>query len=177
MLNSIIIIIVLLGLTAYFPLALFIPQYLPNYQGSISIFRLAFPGLILSSTISAIKFNYFKIINKVKIYLFIGVIVLALSAILNFIVIFTVNDVLYITMMSVVSLFVWYIILELYFCKYKGVKIFKNLMTIIIGTSLFYYISSFNNVILSGIIYLITITLIIIVIFISDYKKIKDVIK
>ena len=173
-LNRVVIIIVMLGLFGYFPLLWIIPKFLPDYINSLPIFRIALPGLMLSSSVSAIKHNYFKITDNNKTYLIIGIFILLITLGLNLGSYFIFKEIKYITISSIIGIFIWYIITEIYMVKNYKVKWKKNLLLIIFGMLLFYFLTSLSNYIISGSLYLL---IIVAFIFITSGNDIKSFIK
>jgi O-antigen/teichoic acid export membrane protein len=157
-LNMIIISVVLLGLFGYFPLLWIIPKFLPDYIDSIVIFRIALPGLILTSSISAIKHNFFKITNKNNYFFLMSSLVILLNIGLNLSAYYIFGTTISIAISSIFGLSIWYIITEVYMVKIHKSSWVKNSLLIFIGMVLFYGLTSFNNYMLSGITYILSIT-------------------
>jgi O-antigen/teichoic acid export membrane protein len=166
-LNASVIVFVLFGLTSYFFLKWLIPLILPDYVDSLVIFRIALPGLVFTSSISAIKYNFYKISNKVNVYLYIGLTILAISLGLNILMYYTIGTTMAITWVSILSLALWYIITECYMVKTYHVNWKKNIFTIILGIPIFYVLSTVENYIFAGVLYL----FLIIFITLSFHKK------
>lgn len=167
----IIIIVVLIGLFGYFPLLWIIPKYLPDYSGSLIIFRIALPGLLFTSTITAIKHNIFKITNKNTQFFIIGLAAIIFNIILDLGAFYIYGTTTAIAISSIIGLALWYMSTELYIVKKHLVSWKSNTVLIIIGLTLFYVLSDFNNYILAGIIYLFVILTITLFIYKDDIKK------
>ena len=167
-LNRIIILVVLLGLIGYFPLMWIIPRYLPTYIDSLIIFRVALPGLILTSSISAVKHNFFKIMDKNISFFILGLIAVILNIFINLVAYKWFGTTVSIAISSVIGIIIWYITTEVYCIKKFNVKWISNFILIIVGMIAFYSVTFVENYIISGIIYF----CFIVVLVILNYKKI-----
>ena len=172
-LNIIVISFVLVGLFGYFPLLWIIPKYLPEYIGSLVIFRIALPGLILSSSISSVKLNFFKITNTTIFFFIISLLVILINLGLNLAAYFVYYSTSAIAISSIVGLAIWYILTEIYLVRKHHSKWLKNSLLIILGMTLFYFLTSFQNYVVSGIIY---ISLVLVLIFLFNKTEIKTLI-
>jgi O-antigen/teichoic acid export membrane protein len=131
------------GLVVYFPLASLIPILLPDYSEAIFIIRIIFPSLIFTSSITAVKHNYFKLFNKNYDFLFIGLFVLLFSIIVNLITFFYFGTYLAITISSLLPLVLWYFLTEFYLVKYTSTKWNKNAILALV-IPIFFYFLTFN---------------------------------
>ncbi|MEF3692823.1 MAG: oligosaccharide flippase family protein [Acholeplasmataceae bacterium] len=152
-LNAIVISLVCIGLVGYFPLVFIIHKFLPQYILSVKILRIALPGLLLSSSITAIKHNFFKVKNKNIDFLLISILCIIISVILNLLAYFLFKDVVYIAISSVIGMIFWYLILELYLVKNFHVSWLRNALMIFIGLIGFYSITSIQYFYLSFALY------------------------
>jgi O-antigen/teichoic acid export membrane protein len=143
-------IIVFAGHVFYYLLIGFVSIVLPDYLPSLVYLRIILPGLALSSSISAILFNYYKVLNLQRKYFFICVFVLGLSATLNGIVYWIFRTPASISAASVVTLLVWYLLALRYFVKTYNVKWLKELLYVLIMGSSFYLITGIISDILIG---------------------------
>ena len=141
----------------YYPLNVFVKYVLPEYLPSLVYFRIIFPGLALSSSISAIMFNYYKVLNKQRKYCLVCVFVLMLSAALNAIAYWIFRTPESISAASIITLVVWYICAILDFVKQYNVKWIKELLYILILGGGFYIITSMagNMFVVGAILYMI----------------------
>jgi O-antigen/teichoic acid export membrane protein len=152
-LNRIIILIVMIGLVGYFPLQWLIPNFLPEYIDSLEIFRIALPGLLFSSTISAIKHNYFKVANKNNHYFYISFFVILFNIAISLGVYYYYRSLVSIAISSIIGLVVWYIATEIYMVKKHSVKWKTNGILLAISIIMFYSLTTINNHFLSGALY------------------------
>lgn len=172
-LNKVIIIFVLIGLFGYFPLLWVIPRYLPDYINSLIIFRVALPGLVLTSSISAIKHNFYKITNKNFVFFVIGSIIIVFNISLNLIAYNMYSTTVAIAVSSIMGIFIWYLITEAYMVKYYKVGWCYNLFIAIFGITSFYLITSIKNIFVSGILY----AVVLVIIMLFNVKSILSVLK
>lgn len=151
--NRFIIVFVIIGLIGYFPLQWLVPKLLPEYADSLPIFRVALPGLLFSSSISAIKHNYFKVTNKNNHYFYIASFVILLNIIMGLVSYYYFENLITIAISSTIGLGIWYIITEVYMVKKYSVSWKLNTLILFVALILFYMITSINNYIHSGLIY------------------------
>jgi len=152
-LNFVIILVVLVGLLGYYPLLWIIPRYLPNYSDSLVIFRVALPGLVLTSSIMAIKHNFFKITNKNISFFVLGVVAIVCNIGLNLAAFYVYGTTLSIAISSIIGISLWYITTEVYMKVKYNIKWRSNAFLIITGISAFYMLTELSNYILSGLLY------------------------
>lgn len=143
-------------LTCYFPLNWFIPLFLPKYYNSLEIFRVVLPGLIVSTSVSVIFVNFYKLENKVKLYFLLTMFAIIFSGASNFIAYKCFQSYIAISWASILSLFVWYFVTILYFKKKYSIRIVKNVFYMIVTGGCFYLITGvFNSYLLGAVLYLI----------------------
>lgn len=119
--------ILVFGATAiYFPLCLFVEWFLPQYLESISIFRIIFPGLAISSSITVVIHNYFKASNSSLEYFKRSVVVILVSALANAIAYFVFHTPSSISIASIITMVFWFIYCDSYFVKKYKVDQKKN---------------------------------------------------
>lgn len=143
------------AMLGYFPIKIFIHMFLPDYIGSIVYFQILFPGVGITCCLTLVIFNYFKILDKSNLYFLISLSVLVGSVIGNYIVYELFNTAYAIAFMSLVTLFIWRLITELYLSINYNTKWKKNYVYTIIMTILFLLITQINELWLSFFTYLI----------------------
>ncbi|SDL41507.1 Membrane protein involved in the export of O-antigen and teichoic acid [Kandleria vitulina] len=171
-LNSIIIMLVYGCMITYFPLSVIVRQFLPQYLNSLYIFRIIFPGLVLSSSITIVMHNYYKTLSMNTEFFVKCVIVLILSTLANWIAYKFVGTPSSISIASIIVLFFWYISVEYSLISKYCVAWKKNMGYILLMMFSFYIITLINNIILSGFIYISIYILITFVIFHDKFKSI-----
>lgn len=142
-LNSILLIFVGFCLSSFFVLCLIVQRFLPKYVDSLKIFRIVLPGVMLSSSISVIKYNCYKVFNSINVYLLFSIGVLLLSIVADFVVFFIFGSTISISAVSILVLLLWYSIVDVYFARKHQIKWVKNLLYILLVVSLFYLVSFF----------------------------------
>ncbi len=137
--------IVFTGLAMYFPLYAFIEWYLDIYVDALIIFRIILPGLAMSSCISVVMQNYYKVANKNLSFFIKSVIVLGISVGANFGIMFLCKDPRYLSGASVITLAIWYFLTEFFFIKEYKINTLKNTSFLLLATAAFYLISWIPN--------------------------------
>lgn len=104
----------------YFPLSVIVMWFLDKYTGSIEILRIVLPGLVISSCVTVIFFNFYKLENRVKQYFAKTVISIAFSALMNYLAWIIFHDYRAISWASIISLVFWFVLVgELFVRKYR----------------------------------------------------------
>lgn len=130
---------------AYFPLCIFIKWFLPKYTGSLIIFRVIFPGLAISSAITVVMHNYYKVLGKNFDYFLKSIVVLVVSGIANAIAYTVFRTTISISIASIITMIFWYVLIEQYFVKAIGYDRQKNLWYLLIMLVAFYTVSAIPN--------------------------------
>ena len=110
-------IVVFAAMAGYYPLCLFIRYFLGEYTESLAYFRILFPGIALHSCISAIIFNYYKVLDKNMLYFGICCFVLGFAAASNYAFYLIIRTPAAFSIASILSLFVWYLAAEWYLVR------------------------------------------------------------
>lgn len=171
--NSYLLIFVTLCLIIYFPLDLFVRNVLEEYTGSLDTFKIIFPGIVISSSITVIKYNCYKTFGLIKNYFCKSLFILALAVVLNTIVYFIFKTTNAISVVSIVVLLVWYLVVEFYFIKHYNIKWVKNLIYLLLMISSFYLVTLIENIIISGSIFLVIWVLITGILYFKELKNLK----
>lgn len=136
---------VFMCLLVYYPLCLFIDWFLPKYSESLIIFRIILPGICISSLITIVYQNYFKILYKNFIFFVISIIILALSFAANLISYLIFKTTISISIVSIIVMILWYIIILITLKKQFDFKILKDMLYLIIMIISFYMLTFINN--------------------------------
>ena len=161
-LSIIMTIIVLVGLLGYFPLQIIVPLFLPDYGASLIVFRIALPGLVLISSIQAIKHNYYKIAGKNMAFVIIGIITIAVNLVLNLISYYIYRKTAAVAVSSVIGMTIWYLIVELYMVKKYKIEWKENFILALFGMIIFYIVTIIDNFYVSMSLYSLFIVIILI---------------
>ena len=169
---AIIAIFVSFCLLSYFPLEFIVNHWLDKYNASLDYFKVLLPSLIFSSCVSMIMFNYYKTLNKSFMYFIISCIILALSALFNLIGYLIFKNMICMSIASVITQIIWYIIAEIYFVKKWKITNIKNFIYMAVVTSAFYLIVYFiDNVFIGCALYGITFIIITIIFYFKLLKS------
>lgn len=171
---NIVISLVLFAMMLFFPLHIFITYYLPKYLDSMLIILIIFPSLLLTSTNQIIRYNYLKVLQKTRIYLYNSLFTIVISVVSHFVVFYYFNTLVFMAIAYTSTLVIWYLISDLYFIKEYKVKTLKSNLFLFIGMLLFYYLGIYHNSILGMVVYfllIITITLVFNISYITIYIK------
>ena len=165
------------SLVVYFPLKVFISWFLPNYIGAINIFRIIFPGLAISSSITVIMHNYYKTLGKNNYYFKKSIVILIISAIANGIAYLVFKTTVSISIASIIVMIIWYLYVEHFFVKEYNYSRWRNFGYMMLTIFLFYLVTFIENPIISSLIYFILYLLLTIVMHKSSLKTVKKIIK
>ena len=170
MLISIILMLVFGALLSFFPLCWILEWFLPKYIPSIVIFRVIFPGLAISSAISIVMHNYYKVMDNSLAFFRKSIVILFISAAANFAAYYLYRSMTAISMVSILTLLIWYLYAESYFVKTLMYKRWKNLLYMCLLMGLFYLLSGMRRSVAGAILYLLS-YIIISVVFFKDILK------
>lgn len=143
-------------IVVYFPLCVFIEHFLPQYVGSLGIFRIIFPGIAISSSITIVMHNYYKTLGWTTLFFKKCVIILAISAFANMIAYVLFKTPASISVASIITLIMWYFVAQHnLIMKYK-IKWIKNSAYILSSMLVFYIVTKIENYGISMIIYVLS---------------------
>lgn len=151
---KIVLIFVAFMIISYFPLVLIVNWFLPQYSDSLIIFRIVLPGIAISSVITVVMQNFYKLLNKNTLFFIKNIFILILSVLLNILAYIIFKNTFAISIASIITIIIWYIVCEFYLIKNYKIAYQKNLiyaLTILIG---FYLITIINNIYFSCLCYL-----------------------
>ena len=148
-------IIVYCGLVVYFPLCKFVLWFLPQYAESLFIFRIIFPGLAISSSITIVIHNYYKTIGQNLLFFKQSLIVLLISGIFNYIAYRLFDTTAAISWASIIVMVFWFFVSESYFIKRFSIPWKRTSIYMIIMMLSFYVITYFDNLVVAFIVYII----------------------
>ena len=174
--SKISLIFVLFMIASYFPLTYVVRFVVPKYEASLDIFRIVFPGLAISSSVTVIMRSYYKVMNKNLDYLKKCLIVIGLSIVLNCIVYIFFHNTSSISIASIFVMFIWYLLCESDLVKQYQIKNSKNLCYLIICIMCFYITSIMNNAIMGCFLYLMLYVVVTILFFKNNYMEMKNMI-
>ncbi len=130
--------IVCFCLNGYYPVQQIVKVFLPDYIDSLVYFQVIFPALALSSCISIVSFSYYNVFEKSHIYLRNSIIILPLSVALNILAYAIFKTPVAISVASVLTTIVWYLLSVRYLSKQFRVAWKKNFLYVLLMMSIFY---------------------------------------
>lgn len=141
-------------LSVYFPLCGFVKCVLPEYTDSLLIFRVIFPGLLISSVIQIVMHNYYKALGLNHVFFLNSVMVLLISAVANYAAYKIWGTTLSISTASIIVMIFWYIKGDFYFAKKYGIRWKENALYILTIMLIFYLVTAISNVVVGCMAYL-----------------------
>lgn len=134
------------GLLVFYYLVNFVIKiYLPDYISSLKYFRVLLPGVAITTSITSIVFNHYKVTNDIKTYFINGCYAFLSTFVLNIICYYLFHSVYYLAIVSLITLFLWYSIEDVYFRKKYKIVEYRHYIYIICMTLMFETITNFLN--------------------------------
>ena len=128
-------------LALFFPLTKIIRVFLPNYIDSINIFRIIFPGLPITSIITVVLHNYYKMRGESAVYFKQSIVILILSAFANGVAFFIFRSTASISSASIIVIFIWFLFIGTDLSNKMHTKILKDFSFAVISSLVFYAFS------------------------------------
>ena len=153
MLISMLLIIVYCALLVYFPLCYIVRGFLPKYIESLSIFRIIFPGLAISSCVTIVMHNYYKTLGKNLVFFKKSTVILILTCVTNAVAYLKFRNTQAISGASIVTIVIWYLYIENDFVKEYQFNRWNNIIFAIICMLGFYACSNIQNIIVGMLCY------------------------
>ncbi len=153
---AIVLVFVFFTISLYFPLSSFVKWFLPKYNESIRIFRIIFPGLAISTAVTVVMHNYYKVLGYNINYFRKSLIALIISGLANAISYYLFRTTIAISIASILCMVFWYIYVERLLIKDLLCKWKCNMLYMLLMLSFFYVVSSINNAIIGFFIYVLT---------------------
>lgn len=138
---SLMLVFVSFMMLVYYPLDAFVCWFLPKYVGSLPIFRIVLPGLIISSAITIIMQNYYKYFAKNIEFFVKNIIILVFSIFANFVAYYLFKTTYSISFASIISMILWYVVMDYPFIKRKCKGCIKNFLYLFLILSMFYTVT------------------------------------
>lgn len=172
-LNAILLIFISFCLLSYFMLVPFISFFLADYIPSLITFRIVLPGVLISSSISVIKYNCYKKFNMIGNYFIKSLIILIIAIIADLAVFYIFKSTNGISIISIFVLILWYILIELNFIRKYHVHWMRNFAYMVLSIANFYACTFIPNIWGGMGIYVLNFALLSIIIY---NKKLSDII-
>ncbi len=172
--NFILLFFVFFVMVVYFPMGYFVEWFLPKYTYSLSIFRIILPGLAISSSITVVTHNYYKVFDKSTEFFKKSIVALVVSFVFNIIAFLLFGTRESISIASVFALLIWY------FHSRNGLKkicsgISKDTIYMLIMCLVFYACTAIPNFLLSGLLYVCAYILISVGLFAQNWRALKNI--
>lgn len=152
--NAYLLIFMGFSLIAFYPLKIIIENFLPKYSEALPIFLIILPGILISSSISVIKYNCYKTFNKITNYFIKSLITLAIAISADILAFYIFGNTISISIVSIFTLIIWYLLAESYFIKTFKISWVRNFLYLISTIIGFYCVSLIPNIFISLISYL-----------------------
>ena len=165
------------AIASYFPLCSFINWFLPEYSASLFIFRIIFPGLTISTTITVVMHNYYKTMNANNLFFKKSIIVLGVSVLANLIAFYVYGTTSAISIASIITMLFWYIYVEDFFKSRLKIDTKRNFVYMLLMIALFYIITIIKTMWIGFLLYILAYSLFTLLFYFKDIKKIKRMIR
>lgn len=159
------------SLVCYFPVEIFIKQFLPNYIQSLSYIKVVLPSLLFISCINVVMFTINKVLDRNLLFFKHSVIILIIGFILNYLGYLIGYDPIYISIASILTMAIWFIIegISLQKCTEVGFIIEIIYMILLCVLFLFVVFNQFSNL-LSAVLYFFIYVFITLVVYRDFFK-------
>lgn len=142
--NNDLMLIFVYGLLVFYYFVNFVIKfYLPNYITSLVYFRVLLPGVAITTSITSIIFNHYKVTNDVKTYFINGCYVFLLTIVLNIVSYNLFHSIYSLAIVSLITLLLWYSIEDIYFRKKYKITEYRHYIYIVCMTLVFETITKF----------------------------------
>lgn len=127
---------------AYYPLCLIVEFFLPDYLGSLPIFRILFPGITINLIISLLMVNHYKALKKQGLCFGITVVVLVISFGLNYGAYFIFRRPIGFSAASVLTMLVWYVLSGYFIDRIYRINTKISLVYLLVNIAVYYLVSN-----------------------------------
>lgn len=142
--NNDLMLIFVYGLLVFYYFVNFVIKiYLPNYITSLKYFRVLLPGVAITTSITSIVFNHYKVTDDIKTYFINGCYAFLSTIILNIICYRVFHSVYSLAIVSLITLFLWYSIEDIYFRKKYRITECRHYIYIVCMTLAFETVTDF----------------------------------
>lgn len=124
-------------LVFYYPISFIIKIYIPNYINSLTYFRILLPGVAITTSITTIVFNHYKVTNDITKYFVNGCVALLITVLLNIFCYRVFGTVQSLAVASLITLLFWYGIEDITFRRKYKIKYYWHYLYILFMMVLF----------------------------------------
>jgi O-antigen/teichoic acid export membrane protein len=161
------------SLILYFPLKWFVGCFLQKYTSSVEVLQIIFPSLLFTSVITIIFSNYYKRLQKSKVYFIQSFIVLGIAFFTNLVAYILFKSYLAISWASIITMIIWYFISKQYLDRTFDTKtIHNNIYLLCIILAFYVDVIFIKSIIISGMVFVIEYCILTIIFEYSDLKAI-----
>ncbi len=160
---------VIIGITSvslltFFVLKLIVINFIPTYIPAIKITLILFPLIIFRSIINLISINFYKVLSLNKEYNKNNLIALVIALLLNLVGVFLDFSLVGITIVNLVSFYLWLLYTDLFFQKRLKIKISRyHISTIVV--SIVFILCGILNIWIGFLLYTLFLVLFLLVLF------------
>lgn len=166
------------GLLLYFPLALFIRWFLPNYIGSVEYISVVLPAFLFSSVVTVVMFTIDKVLDNNFDFFKDGCIVFFLGLLSNIVAYILFKSPKAISYASLLVMMVWFLISGMRLYNRTKVRISKEFIyLLVISVGFLIIVNLVNNVFIELLLYSIWLALWMILFYKDIIKKIAITLK
>lgn len=140
-------------LVVYFPLSAFVEWYLPAYVDSLEIFRVILPGLALSSCITIVMHNYYKVLGENSRFFRQTLVVLGLSLLGDAVAYMVFKTPISVSVASVIVIAIWYAIAVRYLTKRCAVPWGRDVAILGVAIGAFYGCTAIGDLSIGAVLY------------------------
>ena len=137
------------------------------------IFGVIFPGLSISAVITVVMHNYYKTIGQNIVFFKRSVVILVMSAIGNYIAFAIFKSPLAMSISSMVTMVIWYIISDLHLSKWAQTKSYTNIGYLLMISFSFYACITLKNSYVGLFAYLMSFTVLTTAFYLKTFGLIK----
>lgn len=167
-LKDILLIVGMVSSAAYFALRIIISIFLKKYIPSLVVISNTFATFPYMAIINSLYINLYKIKKDEKHYFAVVVSMLFVGFVLNIIGIFFFKSIFAVSLATLLSFIIWFI--YSYFDLKKVQVNIKNVVSLVLATSIFLITSHFNNVYIGMIVYILSIAIIVRLLYYDSLK-------
>ena len=134
------------SLVLYYPLCAIVKTFLPQYVDSLPIFRIIFPGIAISSTVTIVMHNYYKTLGWNTKFFIKSIITLLFAIAANYIAYCSFKTTSSISIASIITMILWYVFVQYDLVKAISVNYVRNSIYIVFMMVAFYGITMIPNI-------------------------------
>lgn len=165
-LDAFLLLFVTAACTSYFVIQWIVQRFVSKYNDSMPLIRIIIPGLIINTSVTVLMHNYYKALNKERVYFWQNILILLIAIVTDLIAYYFIilpfdsMNPIWLTIASDITLLIWYIVSEKYLVKNYKIQHWKNDCYAFSSCILFLLVAFFSDGWIGFGIYLISIAII-----------------